>query len=347
MKRVLNSKLSLGLAAGSLALLTQFASPLAHAETITLKISHQNSAASAIHNGPMQDFMEAVEAKTNGKVKSEYYPAEMLVKASGGLAAARRGVADIQTVVTSYHGEALPVSNLYMLPGAHDSAEEAARNFLKDTPEYIQPELDRLGVKMIGVYIGSPYVLYSHKEIRNLADLKGMKVRSPGAVMSHILNDAGASPVSLAAASMYDAMQKNTVDVAAHTIGYLGDVVNIYETGGSKGGYIANAGPGGFGTFVVLMLMGNDTWNKLTPDQQKIIEEEGHKLGVEISKNYDKQDAVGKERMLEHNVSIIEWDQAAQDELQAVVDAAWQSEAKKVDDLGFKGTELVEKFKNR
>jgi len=347
MKRALISKLSLGFAAGSLAVLSHFAAPLAQAESITLKLSHQNSAASAIHDGPMKAFIEAVEERTGGQVKIEYYPAEMLVKASGGLAAARRGVADIQTVVTSYHGEALPVSNLYMLPGAHESAEEAALNFLNDTPEYIQPELDRLGVKMIGVYIGSPYVLYSHKEIKSLADLEGMKVRSPGAVMSHILSDAGASPVSLAAASMYDAMQKSTVDVAAHTIGYLGDVVNIYETSGSKDGYIANPGAGGFGTFVVLMLMGNDTWDKLTPEQQQIVQEEGHKLGIEISKNYDKQDSIGKERMLDNNVKIVDWDASAQEELQKVIDAAWLSEAARVDELGFKGTELVEKFKNR
>jgi TRAP-type C4-dicarboxylate transport system substrate-binding protein len=347
MKKIFKSRLSVGLAVTSLVLAAQMMAPVAHAETVTLKISHQNPAASSIHDGPMKAFMAAVEERSGGSIKTEYYPAEMLVKAAGGLAAVRKGVADIQTVVTSYHGDVLPVSNLYMLPGAHGSAEDAATNFLQDKAAYIQPELDRLGVKLVGVYIGSPYVLYSHKEIKNLSDLKGLKVRSPGAVMSHILNDAGASPVSLSAASMYDAMQKRTVDVAAHTIGYLGDVVKIYETAGSKESYVANAGPGGFGTFVVLMLMGNDTWNKMDKEQQKIVQEEGHKLGLDISKKYDAQDAVGKERILEHNGTIVDWDGPARAELQAVIDTAWKTEAKKVDELGFKGSELVAKFKTR
>lgn len=309
---------------------------------ITLKFSHQNPAASPIHKEPIETFLANIAAKSNGRIKTEYYPSEMLVKAKGGLAAVRSGVADIQITVTSYDPDATPMAGMYMLPFAHKSAVDSFNSFtnLKDT--YIVPEVSKLGVKLLGVYIGSPYVLFSaDKPINNLRDLSGLKVRSPGAAVSRLFTKAGATPIALSAADQYEALQKRTVNAVAHTMGYLADVSKVYET--TKTGYAVDSG--GLGTFVCLILMNNKTWDKLAPDLQKLVLAEGTELGYKISSNYDLQDAKGLTTMLNHGVTHIVWNKPAKDEIAARIFEVWQDEASKWDARGYPASKLIAEFK--
>lgn len=309
---------------------------------LTLKFSHQNPAASPIHKEPIETFLANIQAKSKGRIKTEYYPSETLVKAKGALAAVRSGVAEIQIVTTAYDPDATPMANMYMLPYAHKSAVDGFTSFMNLKDTYMAPELNRLGVKLLGVYILSPYIIFSaDKAINNLGDLAGMKVRSPGAAVSRILTKVGATPVSVTASDQYEALQKRTVNAVTHTMGYLGDVIKIYET--TKTGYAVDVG--GLGTALALILINGKTWDKLAPDLQKLLAEEGKDLGYKISLNYDQQDAKALKTMLEHGVKHIVWNKAAKDELSARVAEVWQDEAKRWDARGFPATKLINEFK--
>jgi len=312
------------------------------AKPITLKFSHQNPPASLIHKEPYETFLANLEKRSNGRIKTEYYPAEMLVKSRGDLPGVRTGVADIQVTVTSYHPEATPMAGLYMLPFAHKSGEEAFRSFMNLKDKYIMPEMNKLGVKLLAPYLGSNYVLFSaDKPVHKISDLKGLRVRSPGAVMSKVLSKIGSTPMTLASADQYEALQKRTLDVVAHTYGVLGDTSKIYET--TKTGYIIDAG--GLGTFVCLILMNNKSWDRLGPDLQKIVEEEGINMGAKISRNYDLGDEHGLKTLLDHGVTHIIWDEGEKSKVKKLVMEVWDEEAAKWNAKGYPATQLLNEFK--
>jgi TRAP-type C4-dicarboxylate transport system substrate-binding protein len=309
---------------------------------IVLKFSHQNPPSSAIHKEPMETFLANVERRSEGRIKTEYYPAEMLVKAKGDLAAVRSGVSDIQVTTTAHNPDATPMAGLFMLPFAYRSGEEAAVAFMKLKDKYIAPEINKLGVKLLGVYIGSPYVMFSaDKPIRSLADLRGVKVRTPGAVITRILTKVGAVPVNLSAADIYEGLQKRTVNVATHTMGYLALVGKVHET--TSAGYVANVG--GLGTFVSLILMNNNSWEALPSDLQKIVAEEGEALGRKISQNYDAQDAAGLQTMKANGVGYITWDASAKADLYKLISEVWDAEGKKWDARGYPASQLLNEFR--
>lgn len=309
-------------------------------KTFTIKFSHQNSSTSTILQEPFETFMQNVESKSDGRIKFKYFPAQMLVNAKAGLSAVMRGVADIQVVVTAYNPSATPVTNLYMLPGAHSSSMDAYKSLKKNRKQFIQPEADKLGTVVIGAWAGTPYDLYSSVRVEDVADLSGMKVRSPGAVISKVLLDIDAVPVQMSAAEMYGALQKSSVDALAHMPGYLGNTVHIYEA--IDKGYIIDVG--GLGTFVDLVLMNKKTWNKLPKDLQKLIMTEGWKMAAAVSKNYDTEDEKGLQAMVEHGDEAIEWTPEAKAELAERVKDVRKDVIQELDDKGLPASKLIVQF---
>ena len=324
--------------------LLSLAVPLATAQPakpIILKFSHQNAPTSLIHK-PYETFLVNVEKRSGERIKTEYYPAEQLVKAKADLEGVRSGVADIQVIVTSYNPQAYPMAGLYMLPFAHNSGVESFRSFMSLKDKYIMPEINKLDVKLLAPYIGCNYSFFSvEKPIRKVEDLKGLKVRSPGAIMSRMLFKIGAQPMTISAADMYESLQKRVVDVAAHTMGVLGDSQKVYET--TKTGYIIDAG--GLGTFVCLILMNKKSWDKLSPDLQKIVEEEGIDMGFQISRNYDEFDLHGLKTLLDHRVTHIVWTEAEKNKIKTIALKVWEEETVKLDAKGYPATQLVNEFK--
>ena len=66
----------------------------------------------------------------------------------------------------------------------------------------------RFGVKALAIWPFGPQVFFCNQEIKTLADLKGLKVRSFTASMSSLLTQLGATPVTLSFPEVYPALQR-------------------------------------------------------------------------------------------------------------------------------------------
>jgi TRAP-type C4-dicarboxylate transport system substrate-binding protein len=131
------------------------------------------------------------------------------------------------------------------------------------------------------------------------------------------------------------------LDVVAHTAGFLADTSKIYET--TKTGYLIDAG--GLGTFVCLILMNKGKWTKLSPDLQKIVEEEAISMGHKISRNYDLADEKGMETFRKHGVTSIVWSETEKDKVKKLVMEVWAEEGARLDAKGFPATQLLNEFR--
>lgn len=67
---------------------------------------------------------------------------------------------------------------------------------------------ERFGVKAVAIWPFGPQVFLCNKPVTSLADLKGLKIRSFTASMSTLLENLGATPVTLSFPEVYPALQR-------------------------------------------------------------------------------------------------------------------------------------------
>ena len=108
------------------------------------------------------------------------------------------------------------------------------------------------------------FEIMSRKPLRNLADLKGLKIRAYG-MFAEVLGHYGAQCVSIPSPQIYENMQRGVIDAAI--LPWPDFFVNygVYEL--SKYGLVL----GGFGFIVAPFSINMDTWNKISPENQEIM----------------------------------------------------------------------------
>jgi TRAP-type C4-dicarboxylate transport system substrate-binding protein len=125
-------------------------------------------------------------------------------------------------------------------------------------------ELD--DVKVMFFHGTGPTIFHTKKPVRTLEDLKGMKIRTTG-LGAKIVAALGATPVAMPMGDTYDALSKGVVE---------GSTAPIASLEGFKWGEVVKYTTENFGsayTTIFFVVMNKKTWNSVTPDNQKIIEQ--------------------------------------------------------------------------
>jgi TRAP-type transport system periplasmic protein len=126
------------------------------------------------------------------------------------------GVADIADICHAFHAKVFAKTMLIVQPGAATTATDAT-NRLWAVPEATMGS-DYKEVKNIHMYSVPQATLISRdKPVRTMADLKGLKVMTPGAAFAPIVGSWGASPVPMDLNDMYNALSTGVVDMVALT----------------------------------------------------------------------------------------------------------------------------------
>ena len=208
-------------------------------------------------------IVRELEKRSQGRIKIQYYWSSSLVPTKQLMDAVQKGVADISFINPNYQPGKMPLLTVTSLPatGARDMAYTSkALQGLMEMPA-VKAELDALNMHYLGPLTNNSYGAWtSKKQVRNLEDLKGLKLRAIG-MHANLLRALGGVPVSLNATEIYQAIGKGTLDGAmgnpSFALGYKWDEVTKYYY---------DIPFGGLGQFVV---MNKSSWNKLPPDLQK------------------------------------------------------------------------------
>jgi TRAP-type C4-dicarboxylate transport system substrate-binding protein len=245
-------------------ILTLLAGPLQAAETTKPLILKFSSWTPAQVNFGLQGvwIVREMEKRSQGRIKIQYYWSSSLVPTKQIMDAVQKGVADIAFVNPNYQPGKMPLLTVTSLPatGAKDMAYTSkALQGLMEMPE-VKAELDALNMRYLGPLTNDSYGVWSKKEVRNLGDLKGLKLRAIG-MHANLLHALGGVPVSLGATEIYQAIEKGTLDGGlgnpSFAIGYKWDEVT---------NYYYDIPFGGLGQFVVI---NKSSWDKIPPDLQK------------------------------------------------------------------------------
>jgi TRAP-type C4-dicarboxylate transport system substrate-binding protein len=194
----------------------------ATAQTIDLKISHIFPSAHFNQTRVLQPWADEITAKTGGRVKFTIYAAG---SALGDIAKqfdqVRAGASDIALALPGVPRDRHPRTVLIELPFVVRTADTATKVLTEMYEKFLAPDFP--GVHMLSLTSTNAGSIHSRtKPIKELADLKGMRVRSPTPPITAMLEFLGATPVGLPPTQIYENAEKGTVDAVVMPWGPVG-----------------------------------------------------------------------------------------------------------------------------
>ena len=214
------------------------------------------------------DWSKQVEAASKGQVKIKVFTGTALLPPNAHLSGLRDGVAQITYHAGTYTPADLPEDNVVATLGIglkNNIATAAAVSDFYMNDAAMRDMFRRNKIVFLGGYATPPYVLMCRTKVETLADIKGKKIRMPGAVHAEWAKAVGAVPVNVASSEMFTGLEKGQLDCAANAANdmksrSLWDVAK-HVADIDLGSYYAGW----------QHAMHAPTWQKLKPDQRRVL----------------------------------------------------------------------------
>ena len=222
----------------------------------------------------MDSFMADVAERTNGEVTGKTYHNGVLGSQPDAIEQIRLGVIDFGEFSLGPMGQSIPETNVVSLPFIFKSIPQMYELMDGEVGEAIGEGMKAKGIVPLGWYDAGARSFYnSVRPINTPADVEGLKVR----VMSNDLfvkmvesMDGNATPMAFA--EVYQSIKTGVVDGAENNPPSY-ESTNHYEV----------AKYYSLTEHLIIpecLCMSLKTWEKLTPEQQEILKDAGHKSAL-------------------------------------------------------------------
>ena len=237
------------------------------AKSMTLKVSHQ-FAKGDVRDQMGRVFGEMVTKRTNGEIKFRHYPAKSLYKPKEQWDAMRKGALDMSCFPLDYASGKVPQLSITLMPCSVANIQQGLTWRNKPIGKKVDALMEANGVRNLVWAWFDGGMASKIKQIKVPADVKGTKLRAAGKKYEFMMREAGASITSMPSSETYHALSTGVLDTmmtsSASFVSY-----RLYEV--LK--YI-NA-PRDFSIWYMAenLVISEKTWQRLTPEQQKIFME--------------------------------------------------------------------------
>lgn len=193
-----------------------------------------------------------------------------------------QGISDICFTLPGYTSSDFPMMALTELPGMAETAEDGTRRMWAHFDRFLAREFE--GAKVLMLWNSDTASIMSKtKPVRTLADMKGMKIRTPSAAQSAQLEALGAIPIDMPANQIYNNLDRGVVDAAMIPMSAALDFKLI-----EVARYFTANAPLGRSPFLVALNRGR--YDKLPADLRKVIDDTtGLELSLKGARTYDAQ----------------------------------------------------------
>ena len=245
------------------------------------------------------NWTKEIEKATAGRLTFNYLPKHPSAP-PGTFDAVRDGLVDLSYVTASYTPARHALPAIAELPGAGATAEINAVAFSRIHWKYFHKVGEYNGVKLLAVFTHGPGHMFNTKRpINSLADLKGMKIRTGGGIAEKFGNLLGASAFVKPAPESYELLASGVAD------GVFFPLESVISFKLDKVLKYATVFPGGFYSSSFGFFMNQDKWNKLSKQDQAIIEKHGYEYAARSNgKSWDTADQIGLDTLKKAAVKI-------------------------------------------
>jgi TRAP-type C4-dicarboxylate transport system substrate-binding protein len=152
-------------------------------------------------------WVNEVNSKLNGKVRINYVGGPEVITRFQQTEALRTGVIDIVFTPSGDYQDQVPASPAFVLSKLSPSEERQTGFYDFMAEEHAK----KLNAQYLGRVQISPFYLWTKKDPKTLADLKGLKMRS-GVLYDRLMREFGMVPVTINAPEVYTALGSGIVD---------------------------------------------------------------------------------------------------------------------------------------
>jgi TRAP-type C4-dicarboxylate transport system substrate-binding protein len=182
------------------------------AQEVTLKVHHFWPPGAMPPSTLLVPWCDKIAKDSNNRMKCQIYPAMQL----GGtppqlIEQVKDGVVDIAWTLPGYTAGRFPLMEVFELPFMSSSAEATSQAAQEYYEKYAQKEFP--GIRMIAVNVhDNGYVHTRDKQIKTMADFKGLKMRAPTRQTNKLLAALGATPVAMPLPALTESLSKGVID---------------------------------------------------------------------------------------------------------------------------------------
>jgi TRAP-type C4-dicarboxylate transport system substrate-binding protein len=184
----------------------------AAAQEITLKVHHFWPPGAMPPSQLLVPWCDKIAKDSGNRLKCQVYPAMQLGGTPPQLVdQVKDGVADIVWTLPGYTAGRFPLMEVFELPFMSANAEATSQAAWEYYEKFAQKEFP--GVKMLAVNVhDNGFVNTRERQVKALADFKGLKMRAPTRQTNKLLAALGATPVAMPLPALADALSKGVVD---------------------------------------------------------------------------------------------------------------------------------------
>ena len=184
----------------------------AAAQEITLKVHHFWPPGAMPPSQLLVPWCDKIAKDSGNKLKCQIYPSMQL----GGtppqlIDQVKDGVADIVWTLPGYTAGRFPLMEVFELPFMSASAESTSQAAWEYYEKNAQKEF--AGIRMLVVNVhDNGFVNTRDKQVKVMADFKGLKMRAPTRQTNKLLAALGATPVAMPLPQLSEAISKGVID---------------------------------------------------------------------------------------------------------------------------------------
>ena len=184
----------------------------AAAQEITLKVHHFWPPGAMPPSTLLVPWCDRIAKDSGNRLKCQIYPAMQLGGAPPQLIdQAKDGVADIVWTLPGYTAGRFPLMEVFELPFMSASAEATSQAAWEYFDKHARKEFPGIHMLVVNVH-DNGFVHTRERQVKTMADFKGLKVRAPTRQTNKLLGALGATPVAMPLPALADALSKGVVD---------------------------------------------------------------------------------------------------------------------------------------
>ncbi len=285
-------------------------------------------------------FLEEVTKRTNGAVTFQVFWSSSLAKPAGQLELVEKNTVQIALTSMLYFPSRFIIGHFeYSFPfGPVDPilVTKAKRQIFDEFPAK-REEYTKNGVIMLANVVCPYYDLQSKKPIRNLADLKGMKIGMTGRYFGEWMKPVGVMPVVIPGADTYMGLQNGVIDASLLWLDFS-YAISLYEQ--AKYRVMID-----FGSAVAEEIVMNlDTFTKLDPALQEIFLQVGREAEMQRAQYLkDRQEVIYKS-FNEKGVELIQFPREDQEKWAAMLPDTAKQWADEAEAAGLPGYAIAKRW---
>ena len=297
----------------------------AAAKTIQLKFAHFLSANHIQHTESFEPFCRKVEELSGGKVHIKLYPGGALGNPKQLPDHVKIGITDMAFIIPPYNTGRFPRISAMDLPFLCQSSTHATQMIYDLYDPYFKEDFK--DYKVLWLYASpSGHFMSVDKPIPTMASLAGLKMRTPTAYMSKVLDAVEANPIGLPISELAISLQKKIIDGMVTTSAAIDDFQLFNLVGHITLSHIY--------VTPMAVVMNKATYDRLPADVKKAIDQaSGMQWGLHAAGVYDKQDEdTVAEIKKRGKIEIIQMSPVEIDRIKAVakpLEEEWIAEAEK------------------